>query len=139
MRIIDSLDTEKQNYESSENSKNQAKKTKTNVLIFLIMVGLWIGIVYYGYIYSKNYLDTAINNIRQENAMNIKEIHEDISILGSEIRSLRGSMEDAGMVISNSSDVQSRIDEKLLDLESQLEQLEKSLEILKEAPHDAEN
>ncbi|MEN6324736.1 MAG: hypothetical protein ABFD18_00795 [Syntrophomonas sp.] len=112
---------------------------KINVLVFIVFVALWLGGVYATYIYAKIYLDTAINDIRQENAMNVKAINEDIRILGSEIRSLRGNMEDAGIVISNTSDVQSRIDEKLLSLESQLKELEKSLAILQEAPHDAKN
>lgn len=137
-QMIERTDSEKQYYESFE-KVNRTKKLKINVSIFLVFVGLWVGLVYCGYIYTKDYLDTAMNDIRQENAMSIKEIKEDITILSSEIRNLRGNMENAGMVISNTSDVQSRIDEKLLNLENHLQQLEKSLEILQEAPHDAKN
>ena len=78
------------------------------------------------------------SHIQQENAMNITEIREDITILSAEIKNLRTSMEDTGVVISGTSDVQSRIDKKLLNLEYQLQELEKSLKILKEAP-DAQN
>ncbi len=138
-QYADEINSEEQRRNFHENTANNNKKLKTNILIFAVLVGLWIGIVYYAYIYAKNYLDTSIDNIRQENAINIKDIKEDITILSSETRNLRASMEDAGMVISNTSDVQSRIDEKLLNLENQLKQLEKSLEILQEAPHDAEN
>lgn len=110
------------------------KKLKTNIIIFSILFVLWVGVVFSVYIYAKNYLDNAIANIRQDNAMNIKEIREDISILSTEIKNMRTSMEETGVVISGTSDVQSRIDEKLLNLENQLRKLEKSLEILKEAP-----
>ena len=120
------------------NPDKNRKKLKSNIIIFSLLIALWLGIVYSAYIYAKNYLDTAIKNIRQDNAMNITEIREDITILSTEIKNLRTSMEDTGMVISGTSDVQSRIDEKLLNLENQLQELEKSLEILKEAP-DAEN
>jgi len=130
---------EKQNNKFLETNNNRNKKIIFNISIGLVMVGLWFGMVYFGYIYAKAYLDTAINNIQQENAMNMKEIKEEISILSSETRNLRASMEDAGLVISNTSDVQSRIDEKLLELETHLQQLEKSLATLQEAPHDAEN
>ncbi|KUO67328.1 MAG: hypothetical protein APF84_07220 [Gracilibacter sp. BRH_c7a] len=121
-----------------ENPAKKGKKLKLNIIIFSILIALWIGIVYSAYIYAKNYLDTAIANIRQDNAMNITEIREDITILSTEIKNLRTSMEDTGVVISGTSDVQSRIDKKLLNLENQLQELEKSLEILKEAP-DAES
>lgn len=121
-----------------ENPDKNGKKLKSNIIIFLILIVLWIGIVYSAYIYAKNYLDTAIANIRQDNAMNITEIREDITILSTEIKNMRTSMEDTGVVISGTSDVQSRIDEKLLNLENQLQELEKSLGILKEAP-DAES
>ena len=130
---------EKQNNKFLETNNNRNKKIIFNISIGLVMVGLWFGMVYFGYIYANAYLDTAINNIQQENAMNMKEIKEEISILSSETRNLRASMEDAGLVISNTSDVQSRIDEKLLELETHLQQLEKSLATLQEAPHDAEN
>ncbi|MGI5879840.1 MAG: hypothetical protein ACOX6L_04485 [Syntrophomonadaceae bacterium] len=130
---------EKQNNKFLETNNNRNKKIIFNISIGLVLVGLWFGMVYFGYIYANAYLDTAINNIQQENAMNMKEIKEEISILSSETRNLRASMEDAGLVISNTSDVQSRIDEKLLELETHLQQLEKSLATLQEAPHDAEN
>ncbi|MGI6451763.1 MAG: hypothetical protein ACOX3R_16335 [Desulfitobacteriia bacterium] len=114
------------------------KKLKSNILIFSILIVLWLGIVYSAYIYAKNYLDTAIANIRQDNAMNITEIREEIAILSAEIKNLRASIEDTGVVISGTTDVQSRIDQKLVNLENQLQELERSLQILKEAP-DAEN
>jgi peptidoglycan hydrolase CwlO-like protein len=118
--------------------KNGKRIISNKMIIYSILIVLWIGIVYSAYIYAKNYLDTAIANIRQDNAMNITEIREDLTILSTEIKNLRTSMEDTGVVISGTSDVQSRIDEKLLNLESQLQELKKSLEILKEAP-DAES
>lgn len=123
-----------QENDSPEIPDKNNKKLKTNIIIFSILFVLWIGVVFSVYIYAKNYLDNAIANIRQDNAMNIKEIREDISILSTEIKNMRTSMEETGVVISGTSDVQSRIDEKLLNLENQLRKLEKSLEILKEAP-----
>ena len=137
--IIVETESEKNHSEFLENSRNIRKKMKVNISLFLLFVGLWLGVTYYTFTYSKGYLDAAINNVQQENALNIKELNESIKSISNEIRSLRENMEDAGIVITNTSDVQSRIDEKLLDLESQLKQLEKSLQILQEAPDDAEN
>jgi len=132
------VNSESQQNNLRENPDKNSKKLKSNIIIFSVLIALWLGIVYSAYIYAKNYLDTAIANIRQDNAMNITEIREDITILSTEIKNLRTSMEDTGVVISGTSDVQSRIDKKLLNLENQLQELEKSLEILKEAP-DAES
>lgn len=135
---MNKMDSNGQENISPKKPNKNSKKLKSNIIIFSLLIALWIGIVYSSYIYAKNYLDTAIANIRQDNAMNITEIREDITILSTEIKNLRTSMEDTGVVISGTSDVQSRIDEKLVNLENQLQELEKSLEILKEAP-DAES
>ena len=132
------VNSESQQNNLRENPDKNSKKLKSNIIIFSLLIALWIGIVYSAYIYAKNYVDTAIANIRQDNAMNITEIREDITILSTEIKDMRTSIEDTGVVISGTSDVQSRIDEKLVNLENQLQELEKSLEILKEAP-DAES
>ncbi|MDD3852617.1 MAG: hypothetical protein PHD40_03055 [Syntrophomonadaceae bacterium] len=136
---LDKPEAEIQSLESLETKNSRNKRIIFNIAIGLVLVGLWIGLVYFGYIFAKDYLDTSINNIQHENAMNMKELKEEISILSSETRNLRASMEDAGIVISNTSDVQSRIDEKLVELERHLQQLEKSLATLQEAPHDAKN
>ena len=131
---INNINSEDQQNNFPEKPDKNGTKLKSNIIIFSILIMLWIGIVCSAYIYAKNYLDTAIADIRQENAMNITEIREGITILSTEIKNMRISMEDTGVVISGTSDVQSRIDVKLLNLENQLQKLEKSLEILKEAP-----
>lgn len=135
---VNKMNSKGQQVHFPENLDKKGKKLKSNIIIFSMLIVLWMGIVYSAYIYAKNYLDTAIANIRQDNAMNITEIREDITILSTEIKDMRTSIEDTGVVISGTSDVQSRIDEKLLNLENQLQKLEKSLKILKEAP-DAES
>ena len=135
---MNKVNSKRQLNNSPEIPAKNRKKLKINIIIFSMLIVLWMGIVYSAYIYAKNYLDSAIANIRQDNAMNITEIREDITILSAEIKNLRTSMEDTGVVISGTSDVQSRIDEKLLNLENQLQELKKSLVILKEAP-DAES
>jgi len=120
---------------SRREKRRKSRNTKNGVIVFLIFAALWGGAVYYGYNYVKDYIDTLTANIQQTNAMQTSELREEISLLGSEIRNLRGSMENAGLVISNTSDVQTRIDEKLVELENQLKELEHSLNILKEAPN----
>jgi len=124
-----------------EHSRTQAKRKKKknkkiwiNILIFILSVGLWGAAVYYGYTYAKNYIDTAIKNVQQENAFNVQQLTDQINLLSQEIKNLRDSIEDTDSSLSYSAKVQKRIDNKLEALDEQLEELEKSLEILKEAP-----
>lgn len=126
---------EEQQFNSrAHKAKEKKNNTAVKVVLFLVSIGLWSAIVYFGYTYAKDYVDTSVKNVQQENAMNIKDLKEQITSIGSEIRNLKNSMEDAGLTITNSSGVQERIDNKLKSLDDQLQQLEKSLKILKEAP-----
>ncbi|CAH2213440.1 hypothetical protein [Tepidibacter aestuarii] len=127
----------------SENKICSCKRKKSrnvliNILIFMISIGLWGGIVYYGYGYAKNYIDTSINNVRQENAMNIQGLSDQVKLLSNEIKELSDSLDDTDSTISNTTDVQNKIDNKLEELDDRLKELQKSLDILKEAPN-AEN
>lgn len=115
--------------------KQRRKKIIINILVFILSLGFWGAAVYYGYTYAKDYVDTAINNVQQENAMNIQELTGEIQLLNQEIKNLRLSIEATDSTLSSSSSLQERIDERLGELDYQLNQLEKSLEILKEAPN----
>ena len=115
--------------------KQRTRKILINIVLFIVSAGVWGAAVYYGYTYAKDYIDTSIRNVQQQNAMNIQQLTERMEALGQEISGLRESIEDADSTISDSTSVQRRIDEKLEDLEDQLEELERALEILKEAPN----
>ena len=115
--------------------KQRTRKILINIVLFIVSAGVWCAAVYYGYTYAKDYIDTSIRNVQQQNAMNIQQLTERMEALGQEISGLRESIEDADSTISDSTSVQRRIDRKLEDLEDQLEELERALEILKEAPN----
>lgn len=115
--------------------KQRTRKILINIALFIASAGVWCAAVYYGYTYAKDYIDTSIRNVQQQNAMNIQQLTERMEALGQEIAGLRESIEEADSTISDSTSVQRRIDRKLEDLEDQLEELERALEILKEAPN----
>ncbi len=115
--------------------KQRIKKIFINIVVFIVSAGVWCAAAYYGYIYAKDYIDTSIRNVQQENAMNIQQLTERMEALGQEIAGLRENIQEADSTISNSTSVQRRIDNQLEDLEDQLEELERALEILKEAPN----
>jgi len=127
-----------ENIQDEEQLKRKTKKKNKiwiNVLIFCISAGIWSTVVYYGYTYSKNYIDVSIKNVQQENALNIQELSEKIELLSSEIRNLKNSIDNTDDTIADSTIVQEKIDNKLKALDNQLETLEKSLQILQEAPN----
>lgn len=128
------VDNAREVRESARRKKEKRRKIWMNILIFILSVGFWGAAVYYGYTYAKDYIDTAIRNVQQENAMNIQQLTDEIQSLNQEIINLRHSIENTDSTLSNSTSVQERIDERLGELDNQLTQLERSLQILKEAP-----
>lgn len=119
----------------AKKKKQRTKKILINIAIFLVSAGVWCAAAYYGYMYAKDYIDTSIRNVQQQNAMNIQQLTERMEALGQEIAGLREHIEEADATISDSTSVQRRIDDQLEDLEDQLEELERALEVLKEAPN----
>jgi peptidoglycan hydrolase CwlO-like protein len=115
--------------------KSRSRRIWFNIIIMLLSVAVWTAAMYYGYTYAKGYIDTAIRNVQQENALNIQELTNRIEIMTQEIGNLKESIEDADSTISSSRSVQKRIDRKLEELDERLQELQESLEILKEAPN----
>lgn len=108
------------------------------VVLYILLVALcgvaWWQISLQGYLRAKAYMDQSVDQVRQENARNAKQLEERMEGLSDEMEQLKESLNQAGSSISNSAEVQGRIDEKLEKLDNQLKELEKSLKILKEAP-----
>ena len=59
-----------QNQMLSRKDKNKSNTSKT-IIISLVGIILWGAIVYFGYTYAKDYIDTSIKQVQQENALNI--------------------------------------------------------------------
>lgn len=115
--------------------KRKSRKVWINIIVFLVSAGVWLAAAYYGYTYAKEYVDTAIRNVQQENALNLQELSDRIEIMTQEISNLKESIEDADSTISSSRSVQRDIDRKLEELDERLQDLQRSLNILKEAPN----
>jgi len=117
-----------------EREQRRRRSARMSTAAVLILLALWGGIVYFGYTTAKSYLDTALQNIQQENAVNLQELTQSIDRISREVSNLRESIESTDSALAGSTKVQNRIDEKLEDLDAQLQELERSLQILKEAP-----
>ena len=96
---------------------------------------LWGAIVYFGYTYAKDYIDTSIKQVQQENALNIQQLTEEVQTLKLEVRNLTDSIISTGLTLSNSTSIQDQIEQRLEVLDKSLQDLENSLRILQEAPN----
>ncbi len=119
------------------------KKVVLNIFLTIICLGLWSGIVYYGYVYAKDYIDTSINNVMQNNALEVKQLGEEVKIVSSdinrlqeEIRDLKREVRYADSTLSDSNNIQENIEERLKYLDDKLIKLQESLRILEEAPNE---
>ncbi|MDK2920202.1 MAG: hypothetical protein PWQ37_2935 [Candidatus Petromonas sp.] len=137
-----SLHSESYKSKRVKGNKNKGKRIWINILLFIISIGLWGTIVYYGYINAKAYIDDSINRIEQNNAMAVQQLKEEMKIINSEIKRLRSEIKDlkeevrdADSTLTNSNDIQEGIDKKLKYLDDKLKDLQESLDILKEAPN----
>ncbi len=90
----DSLKAQK--YESKRNSRSQNKGRGiwVNIILFIISIGLWGTIVYYGYINAKAYIDTSISSVEQSNIMAVEQLKEEVKIVNSEIKILQNEIKD---------------------------------------------
>lgn len=104
------------------------------VLILILSIWAWNRIVEKGYIHAKNYVDTAIEHVRQENALNVQQLQERMDLLSSEMKALRGAIENTDDTLSGSANIQKDIESRLESLDEQLVDLERSIKILREAP-----
>src|SRR5690606_19426435 len=78
--------------------QRMAKRRKTGsarwsgFIYILLFLFIWGGLVYGGFYFTKQYLDQAINNIQQTNAMNIQELKERMESLTNEMIALKGEL-----------------------------------------------
>lgn len=117
-----------------EREQRRRRSARTSVAAALLLIVLWGGIVYYGFTTAKAYIDTALQNVQQENAVNLQELTHSIDRLSRDVDYLRECIESTDSALAGSTKVQNRIDEKLQALDNQLKELERSLKVLKEAP-----
>lgn len=140
--MTDSMNPQSYHSRKPKRKKKKGNKILLNIFLFIISIGLWSGIVYYGYIYAKDYIDTSINNVMQNNIMVVEQLKEEVKIVNSDIRRLRKEIKDlkeevrdADSTLSDANHIQEDIEERLKYLDDKLIKLKESLRILEEAPN----
>lgn len=131
-----SLNIEHNTEQNQVLSRKEKKNTNTQkTIIFLVLgVSLWGAIAFFGYTYAKEYIDTSIKQVQQENALNVQQLTEEVQALKQEVINLTDSIISTGSTISSSTSLQDQIDQRLEKLDQNLKELENSLRILQEAP-----
>lgn len=116
---------------SRRGSRAAAQK---KVLLAMVAFFVWAGLVGGGFYIGKQYLDESLRTIQQTNAMNIQELNERLDSMATQMQDLQGILSTTDQTLSSSGNIQRDLNAKIELLDSQLQSLMQSLNILKEAP-----
>lgn len=119
----------------NNNSREKRSKPRTQGVETLVLVLLWGGLVFGGFYLTKQYMDKALQNVQQTNAMSVQAINESLEALSSDMEGLKEVLISADKTISTTGSLQQNLTEKIRMLEEQMQDLEASLKVLKEAPN----
>ncbi|MBZ4686760.1 MAG: hypothetical protein PWQ96_1013 [Clostridia bacterium] len=121
------------------------KKNKNfSAAIILALIIIWSGLVYGGYWFvqdtlsvhrekMQSYVDEAVKNVQETNAMNIRSLEDKLEALQYEMKKISKALDKADESIQDSNSSREKLNEKIESLDEQLEDLKKSLDILKES------
>ncbi|HPU35672.1 MAG TPA: hypothetical protein PL078_07310 [Bacillota bacterium] len=101
---------------------------------WFLAIMLWLGVVCSGFFLAKYYFDQAIMSVQQTNAMNVQTLEARLESLSADIAEIKKELNSAGRTLSSSDSIQKELNKKIEELDIQLKELEKSLNILREAP-----
>ncbi|MCR4442634.1 MAG: hypothetical protein QHH10_10340 [Peptococcaceae bacterium] len=113
---------------------NRKKNKAGSVLAVFLAVVIWCGLVGGGYYAAKRYVDQVVQKVQQTNAMHVQLLNERLSALSSEMNELKRLLSSADQTISSTGSLQQELNARIEQLDLQMQELEKSLKILKEAP-----
>lgn len=90
--------------------------------------------VFGGFYIARSYIDRAVNNVQQTNALNVQAINERLDTLSTDMKNLENIVSTAGQSISSSGTIQKELVARIELFDQQIQELKQSLDILKEAP-----
>jgi chromosome segregation ATPase len=132
------------------------RKSVLNIFIFLVLITVWAGSIYYGYFYVKDYIDVKLNTVvekietvKETNTGNfdivnnqIKNLNDDINNLKAEIISLQDNINDLNETLESiesltedNAVIKETLSKKIKLLSAKIELLNKNIQILQEAPN----
>lgn len=110
------------------------KRSRNNVVGAVILFVVWCGLVYGGFYLAKDYIDQAISKVQQTNALNVQNIENRLNDIQNSLNNLEDFVGATGESISSRDDIQEEMMERIEEFDEQIQELKRSLEILKEAP-----
>ncbi|MEW6623834.1 MAG: hypothetical protein AB1420_12035 [Bacillota bacterium] len=120
------------------------KRSSTSIIITLLIVLVWAGLMYGGYMFIEykmdenrkqitRDLDRSIKEVMETNALNIMLLEEKVAALSNEMADLAILLQETDESLTMQNYFREAINEKMEELTIQLERLEESLEMLKES------
>jgi len=121
------------------------KKSKVSKIILIgAILSIWIGLIFAGYIFIDSKieetrqsvlieLDRSVTEVMETNALNIKLIEDKVTIISDELVELSSLLEETDENIALQNYFREAINEKMDELNIQLQNLEESLEMIKES------
>lgn len=103
-------------------------------LVISIAAVLWILMILGGYYVGKLYIDRSIEAVQQTNAVHVQTMQNRLDSMAGEIDQIQLALNNADQTLASSGSTQENLNQKIKDLDNQLQLLAKSLAILKEAP-----
>jgi len=103
--------------------------------VALAAVFAWFFLVCGGFYIAKLYVDQSLRDIQQANAIHVKELEDRLDVISGDVSAIQDVLGQADTTLSSSGTTQKELVTRIEKLDNQLQDLEKSLTILKEAPH----
>lgn len=126
--------TEAQSLNNPPSPKPRNNSAPRPFCVISIAVAAWILIIIGGYYVGKLYIDRSIEAVQQTNAVNVQAMQIQLDSMSNEIYQIQLALSDADQTLSNSGTTQEALNQKIEELDKQLQALAESLAILKEAP-----
>lgn len=166
--IIEGNDSERNIGEGKLINSRDKKKKNNNLLlktiILLLCIVIWIGIVYFGVKYSKNYIDESLINIEMRNIENnqllvkqniefnaeidelnneisnlradVTKLNDEIVLFADEVISLKTGIDKIDTTVSSSVEIQAEVGARIQQLDNKLNELKNAMNKILEVPNE---
>ena len=129
-------------------SRTDKKRNGTSVVVIAVLlialIGSAVGFSYFGYKYIdgqfkliqqdvEENLASVLNEIQSINTNNIKSMEESLNQMILEMEELKKVVSDADKSVTSTSAAQQSLTDKIQNLEKQLKDLQKGMELLRDA------
>jgi len=120
--------------EQPQPRKRRRRPIWLSVVAAVLVLAFWGGLVYAGFYYTKEYIDRSLREVEETNALQIQTLERRLAVMHSEMEAIEQALKETDKTLSKSDLTQKALNERIEALDDQLKRLERSLNVLKEAP-----